>query len=482
MAEENLILDPGAAIGSSDIAKQTCNITLIYGSDNPDKGYNIPSDKIVDIIIRENFFLLLPTMTLKLTDVGSIFHDVNFQIGNTIYIKVMPDMISDDDNHVAVKPLLEGAFNIQAIDNSMDFDRDSYIYTFHCMYCAEKYLNDICVWPKSDTMAGKMPSLDKSFTSAETLAVVLSNAGLTPIIDFDSAPDDNMSWLNSTLTYSEFAKKIVSHAWISDDDMPLMYVDRNGNAYYTSLNTLCGKTVTAQYIHQTRYQKYYDKKYSNDANTTEKPEVYSVYYDINLANHGYLQNQGGYNIKKYVFNPYNVSNMSMFEFPPVTFDITNLKALTFNDTCFRAKDFKNNALRVGKISNQSDTQGETVRFHSVGTHFLQTHEYYDYAPIHHDSIKHAFFQQFAFLTISVTDQPGYAADPKQYLKLGDRISVDMTTVNHKTSVQSNNYIVTGLTHHFSFGAKYTIMATCASDGVGGVGQLRKQTKYTQTVK
>ena len=89
MAAENVILDPGAAIGSSDIAKQTCNITLIYGSDDPDKGYNIPSDKIVDIIIRENFFLLLPTMTLKLTDVGSIFHDVNFQIGNTIYIKVI---------------------------------------------------------------------------------------------------------------------------------------------------------------------------------------------------------------------------------------------------------------------------------------------------------------------------------------------------------------------------------------------------------
>ena len=58
----------------------------------------------------------------------------------------------------------------------------------------------------------------------------------------------------------------------------------------------------------------------------------------------------------------------------------------------------------------------------------------------------------------------------------------MTTVNHKASVQSNNYIVTGLTHRFAFGAKYTIMATCASDGVGGVGPLRKQTKYTQTVK
>lgn len=480
MEDEKTTLDSSTATASSTVSTQTCDITVIYGSNDPNKGFNIPVDKITEIIIRENFFLLLPTMTLTLDDVGTIFHDVNFQIGNTIYVKILPEMISHDA--VASKPLLEATFKIQAIENSTDFDRNSCTYTFHCMYSAEKYLNDICIWPKFDTMAGKLPSLDKSYTSADTLQVVLRNAGLKPNIDFDSKPDDNMSWLNSTLTYSEFTKKIIDHAWISDDDMPILFVDRGGNAYYTSINTLCGKATTSNFIHQTRYQKLYDTKNENTSNTEEKPSAYSVYYDLVLTNHGYLQNDGGYNVKKYIFNPYNATLLNPLTFKPVSFNITNLKAITLNDTCFRAKDFKdtgkNNRLRLGKISNRSDSQGETVRYHSVSTYFRQTHQYYDYAPIHHDSIKHAFFQQFAFMTISVTDQPGYEKDPKQMLKLGDRISIDMSSMSHESSVQSNNYIVSGLTHYISFGSKYVIMATCVSDGVGGIG-TKKETKNTQ---
>jgi hypothetical protein len=114
-------------------------------------------------------------------------------------------------------------------------------------------------------------------------------------------------------------------------------------------------------------------------------------------------------------------------------------------------------------------------------HFKQNHQYYDYAPIHHEAVKHAFFQQFAFMTISVTDQPGYAEDPAILLKLGDKIKIDTSTLAHDTSIQTNNFIVTGLTHHIAFGTKYTIMATCVSDGIGGIGYLEKQSENTQKV-
>ena len=480
---EMMQLDPGAAIESSAINAQTVNITLIYGSNDPAKGYNIPADKIIELTIRENFFLLLPTMTLKLEDVGTIFHNVGFQIGNTFYLKIMPEMESDDA--IGAKPLLEGTYTIQAIENFNDYDRNSYLYVFRCMYTAEKYINDICVWPKEDTMAGKFPSIDKSFTSSDALSVILADAGLKPVADFTWEPDDNMAWLNSTLTYSEFAKKIVSHAWISDDDMPLLYVDRNGTAYYTSINTLCDAAVKSQYVQQTVYQKVYDTKNEYTENATETPTAYSVYEDVTLSNYGFLQNQGGYNVKKYIFNPYNTMSLNLIEFMPTNFNLLNPKAITLNDTCFREKEFKdmgkNGAQRLAKLSNRSDTQGETVRYRSSSMYFQQTHEYYDYAPVHHESVKHAFFQQFAFMTVSVTDQPGYEKSPEQILKLGDKISIDMSSTAHEASIQSNNYIVSGLTHQISFGSKYMIMATCVSDGVGGTSQLRKQTKDTQKV-
>lgn len=483
MAEENVLLDSGSALESSNINTQTCDIVAIYGSKDPNKGYNIPPDKIERLTIHESFFSLLPSMTLRLNDVGTIFHDVNFQIGNTLYVSLLPKS-SDED--VILKPILQATFVIQAINYSFDQDRNDFIYNFHCIYSAEKYLNDICIWPMSDTIAGYTPSLDKAYTSAETLSSILANAGLKPIVELKTDPDDNMSWLNANLTYAEFAKKIISHAWISDDDMPLLFVDHDGVAHYTSINNLCDEQqISGYYIHQTKYQKKYDDK--NQTNhTNKKPEAYKVYLDVSMSNYGYIQNNGGYNVKKYIYNPYNIKELSLTEFKPVPFDLSNPTALTTNDNCFRSRDFIdsgiNGKLRLANVSNRSVTQGDTVRYNSVSVHFKQTHQYYDYAPLHHDSIKHAFFQQFAFMAISVTDQPGYAQDPEQQLRLGNKINIDMSSINHDSSVQTNNFIVTGLTHDISFGSKYTIMATCVSDGIGGTSQIKKESKDSQKSK
>ena len=86
------------------------------------------------------------------------------------------------------------------------------------------------------------------------------------------------------------------------------------------------------------------------------------------------------------------------------------------------------------------------------------------------------------MAISVTDQPGYAQDPEQQLRLGNKINIDMSSINHDSSVQTNNFIVTGLTHDISFGSKYTIMATCVSDGIGGTSQIKKESKDSQKSK
>lgn len=481
MAEENQKMDPSSTTASSAIGMTDCEIQLIYGSDKPEKGYNIPADKIEHITIKENFFLPLPMLTITLNDSGMFFHDVNFQIGNTFYLKLTP-VIGDPD--LVTDPVVESSYVIQAMEYYYDADRDDYLYKLHCIYSAEKYLNDICVWPKIDTLAGKTISVNKTYTSNDVLEVVMTQAGLKYVADFQTTPDDNMSWLNSTLTYQEFAKKIVSHAWIRKDDMPLLFVDRNGIAHYTSLNNLCDAAVTGNYMNATKYQKIYNT-HDNTENNQEKRNAFRVYDSVSLSNYGYLQNMGGYNTKKYIFNPYNVKEMNNKSYPPVTFNVTNMQAITLNDTCFRGCKFKDTGInekgiqRLANVSNKSATQGETCRNTSTSLHFKQTHENYDFAPGHHECMKYSFFQQFAFMTIPVSDQPGYAQNPKQTLSLGDKISIDFSTIANDTTVQSCNFIVTGLVHDFSFGSKYTIVATCVTDGIGGIGALKKETKNTQ---
>ena len=90
MAEENQILDPGAQAASMSINTPNLNIELIYGSDNPQKGFNIPAGKITKIELRENFFTKLPQLKLVLNDTGYFFNSLGFQIGNIFSLKITP--------------------------------------------------------------------------------------------------------------------------------------------------------------------------------------------------------------------------------------------------------------------------------------------------------------------------------------------------------------------------------------------------------
>ena len=107
-------------------------------------------------------------------------------------------------------------------------------------------------------------------------------------------------------------------------------------------------------------------------------------------------------------------------------------------------------------------------------HFKQTHENYDYAPQHNESIKRAFFQQFVSLTVDAVNQPDYDFDPLQMVYLGDKINVRVDTTYNPGTIQSGDYIVTGLVHNFYTKSNYTINIIAANDGINGVGQLKKE--------
>lgn len=457
------ILDSSSAGQTSPSASVNNVIEVLYGSDDPKKAYQIPNAKISKIEIKESFFIKLPTMKLLLNDTGTFFNDVGFQIGNIINIKITP-VIKNLDS--IPKPYINSKFVIQAINYYFEADKNNYIYEIIGMYAAEKYLNDICVWPITEIDA---LNLDKQYTSEQALNLICTRGGLKFVSELKSAPDDNMAWLNSSLSYSEFVDKIVKHAWIADDDMPLMFVDKDGVAHYNSINNICDNSIKAIYIQNTLYDmKYRDKSKFQ----LKKPSGYRTYNSVEFKNMGFIQNQGAYGIKTRIYNPYNAKELNLIEFTP--FIPTNPAAVTLNDVCLREKEFHDNKKRIANISNKSPGQTDNFRYSFAKMHFKQTHAHYDYAPQHNESIKRSFYQQFAFLTVDAVNQPDYEYEPQQKISLGDKITIRTDSVANQGSIQSGNFIVTSLLHTFFVNSNYTVIITGVNDGINGIGQLKKE--------
>lgn len=457
------ILDSSSAGQTSPSASVNNVIEVLYGSDDPKKAYQIPNAKISKIEIKESFFIKLPTMKLLLNDTGTFFNDVGFQIGNIINIKITP-VIKNLDS--IPKPYINSKFVIQAINYYFEADKNNYIYEIIGMYAAEKYLNDICVWPITEIDA---LNLDKQYTSEQALNLICTRGGLKFVSELKSAPDDNMAWLNSSLSYSEFVDKIVKHAWIADDDMPLMFVDKDGVAHYNSINNICDNSIKAVYIQNTLYDmKYRDKSKFQ----LKKLSGYRTYNSVEFKNMGFIQNQGAYGIKTRIYNPYNAKELNLIEFTP--FIPTNPAAVTLNDVCLREKEFHDNKKRIANISNKSPGQTDNFRYSFAKMHFKQTHAHYDYAPQHNESIKRSFYQQFAFLTVDAVNQPDYEYEPQQKISLGDKITIRTDSVANQGSIQSGNFIVTSLLHTFFVNSNYTVIITGVNDGINGIGQLKKE--------
>lgn len=474
MSTETLELNPGAQVESIPLASPHVKIELIYGSDDPKKGFNIPTGKITKLEIKENFFTKLPQMHLVIGDDGYLFHQYGFQIGNMFSVKITP-LLQDED--MLPEPYVDAQFKIESIDYSLDSDRQIYIYTFNCMYLAEKYVNDICIWPQNDV---DIYHLDKEYTSKDVLSRIVTQGGLKFSDDYAGNTGDNMAWLNSSLTYCEFADKILKHAWVGEEDIPLLFVDKNGTAHFNTLNSLCKEQgIKAHYMNATLYQKKYEEP--NESNkSTQKPTGVRLYTDITFKNIGYIQNQGAYGIKATLFNPYNIKELNPIAFPVTDVNILNPKAVTLNDSCIRTKEYHDNKSRLAAIGNKSGGQTQNTRYSYSGMHFKQTHEYYDYAPLHYETIKRAFYQQFVFISIDVLNQPGFDSNPTQRINLGDKISIDTTMLGSYTdSIQSNTYIVCGLRHIFSTGGKYTVLIIAVSDGIGGIGVLKKESNLNK---
>ena len=394
----------------------------------------------------------LPTLHIEFSDTGTMFNSAGFSPGSKIFIELVP-AVEDD---TIPEPYVKGIYVIQYFRYITGIDSQTYTYTIDCMFGAYGFTNNIVTWPLNVT-TNLLSEHDD--TSDEVIKQIASKAGLTSVADVTG--DDSMLWVNSNKTCEEFIKFITEHAWVGKYDAPLYYIDHNGTLYYTSLKTMCDKASMATYMDTMIYNRKLD---SGEVDT-----YYRTYQDAMVEDHGYLSNEGAYKDTSYLYNPY-CSVLDAKEQVSIAlngYQTIGVKGNANSYLCYKyyttdKADAGRGNFIVGQ-SNDSVGAGDTTRYNSNDIRFKQTHLFYDVAPLHNRNFIKGFFQVFAYLTINNATQVNKDTDPSQRVKLGDKITIDFTSTDTESSIQTGDYIVAGIVHKVVARAAYTTMIVGVRD-------------------
>lgn len=443
---------------STKIFNAVANVVLLYDYDEKNKsGTLIPTEKITQITVQEDLFGHLPYVYITLKDVGTFFQYMGFEYGKLMFIKLSP---IDKDEGTPVQKYFEGIFSISSFSYTLDQEAQRYIYNITCTYNATSYLNRIYRWPDK-AIAGL--NIEKQYTSAEVIKSIAEKSGLKYVGKVST--NDNMTWINSNKICRDFIKQLVAHCWISYDDAPIYYIDKSGTFYLTSIKTLSSEPMSLTYIEDTVY----NNMLSSDA---ENVPYYKAYRDVIIDNLGFSNNLGGYKVKSYVYNPYDMNKLSVKEFNK--HNIKSARESTGSYRSFPIDDKKPiDPYFSGKL-NKKPSDMENVRFISNDMHFDQTHEFYDVAPLHNLNIFRSFFQVFTHLTIDTATQTSLDLKEEYRIKLGQKISIDFKSTRYEKSIANGDFIICGLTHTWTQGATYTVMLSCVRDTVTNAKRLEKQ--------
>lgn len=475
---------------SGGLSFVNADLSILYGSDKEEEARIIDNASVVSIKITESIFGTLPILHLKLNDTMDYVHNLGFQIGQKLYIKITPN---DGDKDKLCNPYVNTVFAIQGINYTWNDTLSDYDYDIYGIYAAEKYINATFQWPPSAKTASIDLAMIKNlgiditpgfktggFTSEELLAKIVPAAGLAYVCDMSGAlnplmpTDDRMYWMNNNMTYQEYIKFVCDHAWISEDDAPLFYVNINGVGVYTSFKTF-NKAAPIM--------AYRDKNYAIIGNSLTKDTRCRLYTDAMIKNAGYLQHKGGYKIKSSVYNPY--AQFGINPAPEIPNPVGNVPFGSRLPMNIRAPDILPipdpfhervgtniaNPPYVGKMSNRSQASSNNVRYKSNDMYFMETHQYYDYAPLHNRSIRNAFFNVFAYVTVNCSEQLESEYKRNRIEGIGDKITIDFTDKNSGVingSIQTGDFIIGSITHLWQRNGTYQQILCCVSDGINGL--------------
>jgi len=484
--------------GSTESGGSYVELQMWIGDpEKPEEGLTIESSCIDKICITESMFTLLPTMTVQVVDVGRLFGTYSVKIGDLLNVRLKPRDTQDPD--AVQEPIVNGSFVIQTITELPGITPNTYMHRYSCTYAAQKYINEVAVFPAQLlSVAGAVNALKsggkyEKTTSTQALRAVIEQSGLGFSDDTeDGEVDDKSYWISCNETRAAFCDRVVKHAWVGQGNAPILYADAKGIAHYVTIKDLCQKA--GEKIRQ-------EFAYTSPKTGMQKGDKTSVWYtDEAIVNAGGpILNKGGYSLTMAMYNPYNTAKIPYKEsnfigkmmgndkpyLPIFTGSaLSQAKAAVgaiknaFTNGLqsfdkdrgegYRMVTWQNNNDRLATVKNANPSMKETVsKAVNAGMHFDSMHNYYTIAEAQNEQVRRSFFQQFAKLVIDTGRQQESFAKSFSVPRLGDVIDVDFSTSEKIDPIHSGRFCIVQIKHSYSAKQPYNIEIVAANDGLYG---------------
>lgn len=463
--------------------------SYIIRINDPKEGRLISSQGIKEIVIEENIFSLLPTIRIEIEDQGSYFSGYNLKNGDRIYFIVTPIIANEGEDPT---PYVDSVYTIQNVSCIPIIESSNYQYVIIGIYDAQSYLNEIASYPKTTILSLLFQNTKRS---DEAIQEVLDDTTLKLIKKIDGS--DKGLWLNCRKTRAQFIEKIVEHAWIDEDDAPIIYTNLNGETIYTSIKTIAQQKKLCTFTNVKNYIE------SLKGSSTQKEDLEYPFTSVQFLHAaGPILNQGGYKVRANYYTPYNILSLFDTDITPKDIDVVellkelalqgNLDPMVIVDAQiadkktlgkFREAIYQQNDPYIASRSNKAASQLDRLTKNiDAGVYFKEYHDHYDIAPVHNEMIRRSFFQNFINMTVDVHRLPKEFQTAKCRPVLGDKINMDFSTSDAIDKIHTGNYIIAGISHHFKAFQSYTMEIKCVTDGTYGMGILEEQEEKSKKKK
>jgi hypothetical protein len=454
--------------------------SYIIRLNDPKEGRLISAQGIKEIVIEENIFSLLPTIRIEIEDQGSYFAGYNIKNGDKIYFIVTPVVANEGEDPT---PYVDSVYAVQNVSCVPSLEGSNYQYVIIGIYDAQSYLNEVASYPKTTIDSLLFQNTKRS---DEAIQEVLDDTTLKLSKKIEGS--DKGLWLNCRKTRAQFIEKIIEHAWIDEDDAPLIYTNLNGESVFTSVKTMAKQKKLCTFTNVKNYIE------SLQGSSTQREDLEYPFTSVQFLHAaGPILNQGGYKVRANYYTPYNLLSLFDLDIAPKDIDVVellkdlaaqgNLDPMAIVDAQiadkktvgkFREAVYKQDEPYIASRSNKASSQIDRLTKNiDAGIYFKEYHNHYDVAPVHNEMIRRSFFQNFINMTVDVHRLPKEYQTAKCRPVLGDKVNLDFSTADSVDKIHTGNYIVAGISHHFKAFQSYTLDVKCVTDGTYGMGILEQ---------
>ena len=402
------------------------------------KDVEVPSAAIVDIVLREWIFDVLPRLEIMISDNGRYIDQFPLEDNDKIVIEL---------NH----------FIFEEAPIKAQFKLHDYEIINSAPGKSQQALIKITALLDNNFL--DFPIHNRSFSrknSSEVFNDIFQETKITNkqlgLRKFESrvTPNDEMTWLQINQNNLQFLQHVLNRSYVNDNDTPFLYTNRNGTLVYTTLRTELKKkqqetprmiyNIEASILNSKNYSKEdLEEKLEEEKENEGNNQLY--FYNWRYKNFAGCKNKTNSYGRR--FSYYDLTNSLMQEIKTDDHELS-IHSLKEED-------------KIGKITRQDD-------YGILDT--SNVHDKYMLAKTQNQYLKENFFSSYLLVYTR----------PSNNLNLFDRVNVEVDSLlpieSVRDEVHSGQYIVGGIIHQASKDSIYNNIVILFRNGLDVKGLLK----------